>query len=135
MGVLDCGSVLQAWMPSYHVYSSLALPAVPQSPNQEPPRPQQLIFPDFAMMPHLGHTELIVVVESLQASTPSDHLCLAFLLPAPPQFLNQAPPGAQQLNRPDFLKLSHFGHVISLLELMDVVIGALTISSRSDIGR
>jgi hypothetical protein len=30
--------------------------------NHEPPRPQQLLFPDFAMMPHLGHTEVMVVV-------------------------------------------------------------------------
>jgi hypothetical protein len=29
--------------------------------NQEPPRAQQLIFLDFAMMPHLGHTELMIV--------------------------------------------------------------------------
>ena len=49
-------------MPSYHVRSSLALPVLPQFPNQEPPRPQQLTFPDLAIMPHLGHTELMVGV-------------------------------------------------------------------------
>ena len=54
--------VLQAWMPSYHVWSSLALPAFPQFLNQEPPRPQQLFPPDFAMVLHLGHAELMVVV-------------------------------------------------------------------------
>ena len=62
MAALECTSVLQAWMPSYHVWSILALPARPQFPNQEPLRPQQLFPPDFAMMPHLGHTELMVVV-------------------------------------------------------------------------
>ena len=62
MTVLECISVSQAWMPSYQVWSGLALPALPQCPNQKPPWPQQLIFPDFATMPHLGHTELVVVV-------------------------------------------------------------------------
>ena len=79
----------------------------------------------------------------LQASTPSNHLCLAFLLPTPPQFLYQAPPGAQQLARPDFANEPHFGHVILLVEVMpiafvltDVVINARTISSsRSGNGR
>ena len=60
---LDCNRVLQAWMPSYHVWSSfLTLPALPQFLNQEPPRPQQLNLPDFPMTAHPGHTELIVVV-------------------------------------------------------------------------
>ena len=79
----------------------------------------------------------------LQASTPSDHLCLAFLLPTLPQLLYQAPPGAQQLTLPDFLNVPHFGHVILYLtEVMDVVlmligvaIDARTISSRSGSGR
>ena len=62
MAALDCDSVLQARMPSYHVCPGLALPALPQFLNQEPLRPQQLILPDFAMMPHLGHTELMAVV-------------------------------------------------------------------------
>ena len=62
MTALDCPSVLQARMPSYHVWRSFALPALPQFLNQEPPRPQQLFLPDFAMVPHLGHAELMVVV-------------------------------------------------------------------------
>jgi hypothetical protein len=37
------------------------LPALPQFLNQEPPRAQQLIFPDFAIEPHFEHTELIIV--------------------------------------------------------------------------
>ena len=62
MPALDCPRVLQAWMPSYHVCSSLPLLARPQFPNQEPPRPQQLLFPDFLTVPHLGHTKPIAVV-------------------------------------------------------------------------
>ena len=62
LALLDCDRVLQTWMPSYHVCLSLALPALPQFLNQEPLLPQQLISPDFAMMPHLGHTELMIVV-------------------------------------------------------------------------
>ena len=34
------------------------------------------------------------------------------MLPTPPQFLYQAPPGAQQLTRPDFLNVPHFVHAI-----------------------
>jgi hypothetical protein len=39
-----------------------ALPALPHFLNQEPPRPQQLLLRDFAMVPHLGQTELMVLV-------------------------------------------------------------------------
>ena len=60
--IMDCPHALQAYMPSYQVCWSLVLPAPPQLLNHEPPRPQQLLFPDFAMMPHLGHTEVMVVV-------------------------------------------------------------------------
>ena len=77
----------------------------------------------------------------LQAVTPSNHLWSTFLLRAPPQFLNQAPPGAQQLCLPDFVNVPHLGHVIvlAIVEVMagvrtDVAIGVLTISSRSGIG-
>ena len=77
----------------------------------------------------------------LQAFTPSDHLRSTFLLPSPPQFLNQAPPGAQQLTIPDLLNVPHFEHVIvgAIIEMIDgmltdVLIGVLTISSRLDIG-
>ena len=74
-----------------------------------------------------------------QASSPSNHMWSAFLLPAPPQFLYQAPPGAQQLTLPDFLNVPHFGHIMLLVEAMrrvlvltGLVIGARTIfSSRS----
>ena len=55
----------------------------------------------------------------------------------PPQLLNQAPPGAQQLILPDLWNVLHFGHVI-LLAFADVIDNVLTdvlaMSSRSDIG-
>ena len=62
MAILDCARALQVWMPSYHVWSRFVFPELPQFPNQEPPRPQQLIFPDFSMVPHLRHSGLMVVV-------------------------------------------------------------------------
>ena len=58
----NCNRVLQVCMPSYHVCRGCALPALPQFLNQEPPRPQQFLLPDFLMVPHLVHTELMVVV-------------------------------------------------------------------------
>ena len=74
----------------------------------------------------------------MQAATPSDHLWSTFLLPAPPQFLNQAPPGAQQLRLPDFLNVPQLGHpiVFAVVDVMagartDVEDGVRTISSRS----
>ena len=72
------------------------------------------------------------------AFRPSNHLCSTFLLPAPPQFLYQAPPGAQQLTRPDFSNVPHFGQVIvlTIVGVMDgMLIGVLVMSSRSGIGR
>ena len=78
----------------------------------------------------------------LQASTPSNHLCSTFLSWAPPHFLNQAPPGAQQLTLPDFANVPHLGHVIvlAIVEVIagvpiEVVISACFISSRLGIGR
>ena len=78
----------------------------------------------------------------LHVTTPSNHLWSTFLLWAPPQFLNQAPSGAQQLLLLDFSNVPHLGHVIVLVivdvtagVLTDVVIDVLTISSRSDNGR
>ena len=62
MTVSDCDRVLQVWMPSYHVWWRFVLTVPPQFLNQEPPRPQQLIFPDLAMVPHLGHAESAIVV-------------------------------------------------------------------------
>ena len=52
--VWDCRAV-QAWMPSYHVWPICVVLPLPQSPNQEPPRAQQLSLPDFWMVPHSVH--------------------------------------------------------------------------------
>ena len=82
------------------------------------------------------HT-LSLVNLRLQPSTPSIHLCSIFLFPPPPQFLNQAPPGAQQLIRPDFANVPHFGHVIAVA-IVNVTAGVVVgecISSRSGNGR
>ena len=72
----------------------------------------------------------------LHAFTPSDHL-----LASPPQFLNQAPPGAQQLTLPDFRNVPHLGHIVvrSIIGVLvgvlpDVLVDGLTMSSRLGIG-
>ena len=54
--------------------------------------------------------ELFTLNLRLQAPAPSDQLWRTLLLSVTPQFLYQAPPGAQQLTRPDFLNVPHFGH-------------------------
>ena len=59
---LGCARALQALIPSCQVWPSFALTAPPQVLNQEPPWPQQLLFPDFSMVPHLEHTEPTIVV-------------------------------------------------------------------------
>ena len=62
LSVFNCDRALQAQMPSNHVCRSFALAAPPQFPNQEAPRPQQLLLPDFTIVPHLGHMKFIFVV-------------------------------------------------------------------------
>ena len=61
MTVFDCSHALQAWIPSDHLWSSFALPPLPQVLNQEPPGAQQLILPEFPIVPHLGHKEPSIV--------------------------------------------------------------------------
>ena len=67
----------------------------------------------------------------LQASTPSSQLCSVFPLLVAPQFLYQAPPGAQQLTRPDFLNVPQSGHFLIAKAtpgtVVDIVIGVLAI--------
>ena len=58
----------------------------------------------------------------LHASTPSNHVCSKFESPGFPQFLNQAPPPAQQLSLPDLLLVPHLGHTIAG-SIFDVVAG------------
>ena len=43
---------------------------------------------------------------------PSIHVCSMFAVRVRPHFVNQAPPGAQQLSRPDFFKVPHLGHMV-----------------------
>ena len=62
MAVLKWARNLQALTPSCHVCSSLEFPALTQLPNQDPPRAQQLILPDFKMVPHSEHKEVMLVV-------------------------------------------------------------------------
>ena len=45
-----------------------------------------------------------------QAWMPSPHVCSKLVSPRAPQFLNQAPPRAQQLYLPDFGMIPHLGH-------------------------
>ena len=75
----------------------------------------------------------------LQTSKPSNHLWSTFLLPTPPQFLNQAPLGAQQLTRPDFSNIPQFGHAffVTIEVMADVLVrnGVETMSSRLGFGR
>ena len=70
----------------------------------------------------------------LQAFAPSNHLYLTFLLTASPQSLYQAPPGAQQLDLPDFANVPHFAHAFGRA-IVDEMLAVLTrrraISSRS----
>ena len=47
----------------------------------------------------------------LQAVIPSAHVWFNFESLESPHLLNQAPPGAQQLEMPDSLLMEHFGHV------------------------
>ena len=60
--------LLQACTPSSHVWSKLESPSSPHFLNQEPPRAQQLSFPDFLLVPHLKHTgptfDAVAVVEA-----------------------------------------------------------------------
>ena len=67
----------------------------------------------------------------VQASMPSNQLCSASLLPAPPQFLYQVPPGAQQLTRADFLKVAQCGHIKMAERTAGMVCGVLAIRHRA----
>ena len=51
---------------------------------------------------------------------PSPHVCWASILAGSPQFRNQAPPRAQQLNFPASLR-AHLGHAILVVGTIEVV--------------
>ena len=55
------------------------------------------------------------VAEPLQAWIPSVHVWSNFVSLAWPQFLNQAPPRAQQLRLPNFVIEPHSAHLLRLL--------------------
>ena len=63
----------------------------------------------------IGDSIKTKAAEPLQAWMPSTHVWSNFLSPASPQFLNQAPPRAQQLSFPDFLVVPHLVHTLLLL--------------------
>ena len=62
---MELVKLLQAWMPSLHVWSNFVLPAFPQLLNQAPPRAQQLRLPDFLLAPHLTHLLLSFIAGAL----------------------------------------------------------------------
>ena len=64
----------------------------------------------------------------LQACTPSTHVCSNFESPLPP-FLNQAPPGAQQLSFPDFLMVPHLKQMGPVGIMVVVVTAAVDMES------
>ena len=61
---------------------------------------------------------------SLQACTPSTHVYSVLELRLVPQFLNQAPPGAQQLRLPDFLMVPHLEHMEPIVFVTVVAVTA-----------
>ena len=58
------------------------------------------------------------VAEPAQDWTPSNHVWSNRVSPASPQFLNQAPPRAQQLSSSDFWVILHLRHLLLLLLLL-----------------
>ena len=62
-----------------------------------------------------GDSPDTVPTKALQAWMPSAHVWSKFVSPTSPQFLNQAPPRAQQLPLPDFLVATHLMHNLSIL--------------------
>ena len=54
------------------------------------------------------------------------------MLPALPQFLYQAPPGAQQLRLPDFLTTPHLGHALLLTTTEGLVVVNASVGMRRE---
>jgi len=105
------------------VWSKFESPGFPHFLNQAPPRAQQLGLPEFVMVPHLAHMGLTIIVVGmvqvfvamecalrLQDWMPCVHVWSKFESSGFPHLLNQAPPRAQQLRVPEFLKLLHLVH-------------------------
>ena len=62
---------------------------------------------------------------ALHAWIPSYHVCGCFVLPPPPQFLNQEPPRPQQLILSDFPMVPHLGHTTEKAIVVVVSAGVL----------
>ena len=62
----------------------------------------------------IGDSIKTKAAEPLQAWMPSTHVWSNFLSPASPQFLNQAPPRAQQLRLPNSWVVPHLPHTLPL---------------------
>ena len=71
----DLVTSLQEWKPSSHVWSKLESPSSPHFLNQAPPRVQQLSWPDFVLVPHLGHTGTGLVDVVMGTTAPSVLVC------------------------------------------------------------
>ena len=73
----DRAHSLQARMPSDHVCSWFESTALPHFPNQDPPRLQQLLLPDFLMIPHLEHTGIVsgILAAGVQMSMLVEYKC------------------------------------------------------------
>ena len=63
-----CTTLLQARMPSNHVWLNFESPTSPQSFAQAPLSAQQLSLPDFLVKPHLGHTGFTIAVGLMDRS-------------------------------------------------------------------
>ena len=81
---------------------------------------------------------VLAVDVRLQTSTPSDQLYSTPASTATPHFLNQAPPGAQQLSLLECLNVPHFAHatVLVIADILnalvtDVLNDVFAINSRS----
>ena len=74
------------------------------------------------------------LVISLQACNPSTHVWSNFESPSLPQFLNQAPPGAQQLSFPDFLMAPHLKHMGPIAVTVVVVTAAVDVCAVGQAG-
>ena len=69
----------------------------------------------------------------LQAWMPWNHVWSNFESPRSPQFLNQAPPEAQQLSLPDFSRVPHLGHAPSMA-IFEVLVAVVLAVGASGVG-
>ena len=75
----EVSRLLQASMPSAHVWSNFLSPTSPHFLNQAPSRAQQLCLLDFLMVPHLAHLvlllALVIIVDKLVIVASSVNKC------------------------------------------------------------